>query len=101
MSGIHGYSEIPKGEAVLLDELGAQMIRLFETDREWTGDNKTGMIVELGGRLNKMPDRSLTSYLMTVEQAAELAGEIAYAVASCEDPDLMEKFNDALAKVRK
>lgn len=94
------FFTLPKGEAVLVDTLGAQAVRIFEHGRENTGDSVPGVIVELGGRLNKLPDRHLTSYALPPETAGQLCGEIARAVALCGDPDLMEAFNAGLAAVK-
>lgn len=80
---------IPKGEAVLVDELGAKALVTFPA-------LEAGVIVEIGGRRNKMEARSLESYLFAPGQAGELCAAISRAVVDSGSAEIMEAFNAGL-----
>lgn len=60
---------LPKGGVVLVDELGALGIRTEP-------GGELGVLVELGGRLNKDTGRWRGQFVMSVGQAAELVANI-------------------------
>jgi hypothetical protein len=60
------------GDAMLLDAVGAQVVR-FDPSGE------VGLILDLEGRLNKLAVRDAHRYLLTAGHAAELIAEIVVA----------------------
>jgi hypothetical protein len=84
------------GDAILLDSLGARAIRVTPSD-------EIGLMLDLGGRLNKRPDRDVARYLLSPGQAAELVGSLVAASqrAAQESPegvDFAVEFERALAR---
>lgn len=85
--------DIPPCGAVLLDTLGAVAIRVEP-------ENDLGLLVELGGRLNKSDVRRTTGFLVTAAHAAELIANIVVAVQhlrAAGDPAALA-FNDELER---
>lgn len=66
------HVELGKGGAVIVDELGAVPILTQPSNEE-------ALLIELGGRLNKMQERRKQKYLLSPGQAAELIANIIVA----------------------
>lgn len=82
---------IPAGEVVLVDELGAKALLAWPAE-------ELAVIVEIGGRRNKLDARSLESYMLAPGQAGELVAAIVNAVANSGSNEIRAQFTDGLKR---
>jgi hypothetical protein len=85
--------DLPPGGAVLVDKLGALAI-----ETEPAGE--LAILLELGGRLNKLDERSMVAYLMAAGTVAELVANVIVAVQRL-GPGKGDKFRDELEEAIK
>lgn len=76
-----------EGEACLVDELGAVAMLTVPAHRGTTP--QVGVRLDLGGKLNKLPDRYHGRFLLSFGQAAELMAELANAAISAGASDVL------------
>lgn len=83
--------DLPPGGAIMLDALGAKAILTQPTVR--SAQPQLGIVLDLEGKLNKLPQREHRRFLLSVGQAAELAAELAVRSSQA---GRLEEFNSEL-----
>lgn len=86
-----------EGYACLVDEVGAVGFLSSPTVRQVKPE--TGIRLDLGGKLNKLPDRYFGRFLLSPGQAGELVAELIVAAESLGARDvLMDELRAAIER---
>jgi hypothetical protein len=87
-----GMVAIPEGEAVIVEELGAVGLETLPAAER-------GVLLELGGHMNKSPDSGWSGkFLFAPGQAAELCAELSMA-GQAADPNFMKELEHHLSRL--
>lgn len=83
------------GDAILLDAIGAEVVRLEPADQ-------VGVMLDLEGKLNKLQVRDAHRYLLSAGQAAELVARLVVAAQHANSAgagsDFAREFAEAIAR---
>lgn len=85
--------QLPEGGAVLVDEIGVLALETFPIMQR-------GLLIELGGRLNKEQTRWTGKFLMSIPQAAELIANIVVEAQKA-SPEFREILDEEIGKEKK